>query len=352
MKKITLALAAAAFAVPAYAQAPGTAPAQTPGSSATQQESASAKTQQFIEKAAIGDMYEIQSSKMALEKAQNDQFKSFAQKIVDDHTQASNEMKSIVGKMQGIKPPAELDAKHKQMIDKLQSASGAQFNQQYRTQQIDAHNEAIRLYQDYANSDGQNELKQFANKILPKLKDHLQMAQALPQGSSPGMAAAPGQNRQAQAAQQGSGVSHPATAQHSKILSTPGPQHILVSDLTGTTVYGTNNENIGEVNDVVLDRDGKLLAVVVGVGGFLGIGEKDVAIPFEALQVSAVGENAGTGTSATTGQSGTNTASNQTGNNQQGRTSKGTMNPDRIVLKNMTKQDLENAPKFEAPDNR
>ncbi len=60
----------------------------------------------------------------------------------------------------------------------------------------------------------------------------------------------------------------------------------LASNFIGETVRGTNDENIGEINDILVDKDGGVVAAVIGVGGFLGIGEKDVAVPFKALQIS------------------------------------------------------------------
>jgi len=53
--------------------------------------------------------------------------------------------------------------------------------------------------------------------------------------------------------------------------------------LTGTTVYGANEENIGEINDVVLTPEGQVDAVVIDVGGFLGVGEKQVAVGMDNL---------------------------------------------------------------------
>jgi hypothetical protein len=72
----------------------------------------------------------------------------------------------------------------------------------------------------------------------------------------------------------------------------------------GTDVLGPNNEKVGDVNDVVFDKSGKIAAVVVGVGGFLGIGEKDVALDMNAFQVvpasasSSSGSGAGSSTTA------------------------------------------------------
>ena len=58
------------------------------------------------------------------------------------------------------------------------------------------------------------------------------------------------------------------------------------SKLIGASVYGPDNASIGEINDVVIAPNGKINAVVVGVGGFLGVGQKDVALPFEGISVT------------------------------------------------------------------
>ncbi len=58
------------------------------------------------------------------------------------------------------------------------------------------------------------------------------------------------------------------------------------SKLIGATVYGSDNSSIGEISDLVLSSDGKVNGVVIGVGGFLGVGEKNVAVPFEKLNVT------------------------------------------------------------------
>jgi sporulation protein YlmC with PRC-barrel domain len=59
---------------------------------------------------------------------------------------------------------------------------------------------------------------------------------------------------------------------------------IMASSIIGSTVYTSANENVGHVNDIILGKDGKVQAVVVGVGGFLGLGEKDVAVPMDRIQ--------------------------------------------------------------------
>lgn len=63
--------------------------------------------------------------------------------------------------------------------------------------------------------------------------------------------------------------------------------HWLASDIYKASVYDKSNNKIGEIDDLVLDPAGQIRTAVVGVGGFLGIGQKDVAIPFKDLQVAA-----------------------------------------------------------------
>ena len=57
------------------------------------------------------------------------------------------------------------------------------------------------------------------------------------------------------------------------------------SKLVGASVYGPDNKSIGSIDDLIVDQKGAIKAAVIGVGGFLGVGQKDVAVPFEALQI-------------------------------------------------------------------
>jgi ribosomal 30S subunit maturation factor RimM len=68
-------------------------------------------------------------------------------------------------------------------------------------------------------------------------------------------------------------------------ISSQSPEQHLASKLIGTSVTGPGDEKIGSINDLLLDKSGNTVAVVIGVGGFLGIGAKDVAIPFNAVNV-------------------------------------------------------------------
>jgi sporulation protein YlmC with PRC-barrel domain len=69
------------------------------------------------------------------------------------------------------------------------------------------------------------------------------------------------------------------------------PADVQASNLMGATVYNVNNENIGEINDLVIEDGKTLRAVVIGVGGFLGIGERDVAVEPTSLIVTRNNDN-------------------------------------------------------------
>jgi len=76
-----------------------------------------------------------------------------------------------------------------------------------------------------------------------------------------------------------------ATTSKAQVITEQKPDQLLASKLKGTNVIGSNNEKIGDVSDVLFEKDGKVLAYVVGVGGFLGIGAKDVALSPASFQV-------------------------------------------------------------------
>jgi sporulation protein YlmC with PRC-barrel domain len=66
----------------------------------------------------------------------------------------------------------------------------------------------------------------------------------------------------------------------------------LASKFIGQTVYSAANENVGEINDMIMDKNGGVVGVIVGVGGFLGIGEKDVVVPLSKLTTAKAENNA------------------------------------------------------------
>jgi len=75
-------------------------------------------------------------------------------------------------------------------------------------------------------------------------------------------------------------------AQDSQFVTTVPADVLPISVYYNEDVYDAQNNKIGDVNDILLDKDGRVAAVIVGVGGLLGVGEKDVAVPFNSLKVT------------------------------------------------------------------
>jgi putative membrane protein len=173
MKKTIVAFACVLFAGPALAQSLGekTGVNSTLGVAPT--------TADFVKEAAISDMFEIESSKLAEQKG-NAQEKSFAQQMVTDHTKTSTELKGLVGngKAQAT-VPTSLDSSHQSKLDKLKSANGKDFSSDYNSYQVSAHEDAVSLFERYANGGDNAELKNWAGKTLPTLRHHLDMAKEL-----------------------------------------------------------------------------------------------------------------------------------------------------------------------------
>jgi sporulation protein YlmC with PRC-barrel domain len=100
-------------------------------------------------------------------------------------------------------------------------------------------------------------------------------------------------------------------------VTVPGHGAWRVSDLEGKAVYGAEGESIGDIGDVLISQDGSVNAVIIGVGGFLGIGQKDVAVDMSALQLGPgmTQQEANQAAANSPAVSGETTASTATGNN-------------------------------------
>jgi sporulation protein YlmC with PRC-barrel domain len=80
------------------------------------------------------------------------------------------------------------------------------------------------------------------------------------------------------------------SADKNQVITEQKPDQLLASKVKGSNVIGSNDEKVGDVSDILFDKDGKILAYVVGVGGFLGIGAKDVALSPASFQIMPAGE--------------------------------------------------------------
>ena len=161
---------------------PGNNPANQPGmSNDTTQTKVKVDDKKFLQDAAMGGISQVAMGKLAAEKGSSDAVKQYGQKMVDDHSKANDELKQVAG-AQSITIPDTLDSKHQSRIDKLSKLSGAAFDKAYTKAQVKDHEEDVRAFQDEAQNGNNAAVKDFANKTLPTLQEHLTMAKDLSKG--------------------------------------------------------------------------------------------------------------------------------------------------------------------------
>ena len=169
MKALYLTAALAMLAAPALVQSTGPATAAT----------SKVSTPQFVKTVATSDMFEIQSSQLASQMSKNADVQEFAATMIKDHTKTSDELKSLMKQPTAEKALAtQLDDKHTKMLGQLKS-SGTNFDRSYKQMQVQAHQDAVKLFQSYSQQGDNAELRAWAGKTLPALQQHLQHAQHL-----------------------------------------------------------------------------------------------------------------------------------------------------------------------------
>jgi putative membrane protein len=125
---------------------------------------------------AEANMAEVETGKVAAQKAQSDEVKKFAQHMVDDHGKMLQEVQQLA-QSKGVDLPKSPNKKHQAAMKKLESASGEQFDKAYMSEMVKDHQDTVKKVEKMAKSSKDAEVKSAAQKALPDLKQHLQMAQ-------------------------------------------------------------------------------------------------------------------------------------------------------------------------------
>ncbi|MCP1496340.1 putative membrane protein [Pseudomonas migulae] len=142
-----------------------------------------ATSNDFVDKAAAGGIAEIETSRLALEKSASADVKEFANMMITDHSKANDELATIA-KKNDIEVP-DTTTLVKQAKEKILDMRDESFDAAYANNQVKAHEETIELFKKEANTvtddkvKGATELKGFAQKMLPGLEKHLDMAKKL-----------------------------------------------------------------------------------------------------------------------------------------------------------------------------
>ena len=123
--------------------------------------------------------FEMESSTVALQKTNNEELRTFAQKMIDDHKAAAQKLMDTLKQANLPAPEYAILTADRDKINTLTALTGAQFERKYIEDQITAHREAASLLEMYSQRGDNAALKQLAANLLPTIKEHLQAAEGL-----------------------------------------------------------------------------------------------------------------------------------------------------------------------------
>ncbi len=136
----------------------------------------------FIEEAAAGGMAEVRLGQLAAERASSPEVKQFGQRMVQDHSKANDELKSIADqKNQPL--PTEMTSADQKTYQQLAQLSGADFDKQYMKHMVKDHDHDVRAFKKEASASGADpDLQAFAKRTLPVLEEHDHLAKQTSKG--------------------------------------------------------------------------------------------------------------------------------------------------------------------------
>ena len=127
-------------------------------------------TEKFFEKAGSAGKLEVESGRLAVQKASNPALRSFGEKMVAEHSQADSELQALASR-KGVAIPMAMSSSHQKKLEKLREEKpGKDFDKEFRDLMIDSHKEAVHLFESTAKDSKDAEVKAFAQKMLPTLK--------------------------------------------------------------------------------------------------------------------------------------------------------------------------------------
>ncbi len=135
----------------------------------------SASDASFLKNAAAGGAAEVELGNLARDRATDPDIKQFAQKMVDDHSKANEELKALAQK-KGVTAPASPDPKSRKEMDRLSKLSGSEFDRAYAKLMLSDHEKDVSEFMKESTGAQDPDVKDFAARTLPTLQDHLRMA--------------------------------------------------------------------------------------------------------------------------------------------------------------------------------
>ena len=132
----------------------------------------------FIMKAAQGGMAEVAGGHTASANAASADVRTFGNRMVTDHGKANEELRELATN-KGISLPTELDAEHKKHLDEIGTKTASDFDKAYMADMVKDHQEDVAEFQKQSTAAQDPDLKNWVNKTLPTLQEHLKMAQQI-----------------------------------------------------------------------------------------------------------------------------------------------------------------------------
>lgn len=173
-------------ALPAIAQPPSTSTSPSPRGTASNsadnqpttatQKRLSGPDGEFVTKAAEGGMMEVELGRLATQRASSEEVKSFGQRMIDDHSQANQQLLQIANQ-KNLTVPTTLPADKKAQYEEYAKLSGAEFDRAYMKHMVEDHQKDIAEFERESKNGKDDAVKGFASQTLPTLREHLQMAQ-------------------------------------------------------------------------------------------------------------------------------------------------------------------------------
>jgi putative membrane protein len=224
----------------------------------------------FATEAAQGGLMEVRLGELAQQQAKAEGVKEFGQRMVEDHGDANDKLMQIAGQ-KGIELPEDLSDDAQAAYDELQQLSGAEFDEAYMDEMVSDHEDDVAAFEDYVENAQDPDLRSFAEETLPTLQEHLDLAKQT-------------QEQLAAAGEQEQPDPTMAADEPTGEQPTEGEQgFVSLDEVLGSSVVNENGEEVGTIEDLVVKDEAHY--AVLSVGGFLGLGEKNVAIPLDELKL-------------------------------------------------------------------
>lgn len=224
----------------------------------------------FATAAAQGGLMEVRLGELAQQQAKSAEVQDFGTRMVEDHGQANDKLMQIA-QHKGIELPQTLTEDAQETYDDLRQHMSVEFDQAYMDEMVSDHEDDVAAFEDYIENAQDSELRSFAEETLPTLREHLDLAmQTREQVAVAGDAEQPDPSMAADAPAQ----EQPAEGQAG---------FVSLEEVLGSSVINENGEEVGTIEDIVVKDEAHY--AVLSVGGFLGLGEKDVAVPLDELKL-------------------------------------------------------------------